>query len=307
MQAPLESESMHSVKGLIAVVTGAGSGIGQIMATALEHNGAKVYILGRTLEKLKETVARAKFGNIIPIQASVTSHDDLQRAVDRIRDEEGYINLLINNAGISTPNLGPPNTRPGPKWSLGRVRDYWFSRSYEDYLAVMQTNTVANLIVSFAFLELLDQGNKMREAEAALRPNLNPATAKMRSWVSSQIITTSSIGGFGRDHAAFIYNASKAATTHMMKHLATYLVPFGIRSNIIAPGFWHTGMTDDVARGIALTGGAVPKTLIPEQRFGTEQEMGGTIVYLASPAAGYCNGSVFVIDGGYLTNHPSTY
>ncbi len=70
---------------------------------------------------------------------------------------------------------------------------------------------------------------------------------------------------------------------------------------------WHTDMTDDIARGVALTGGTVPKSLIPEQRFGTEQEMGGTIVYLASPAGGYCNGVVMVVDGGYLTNHPSTY
>lgn len=171
-----------------------------------------------------------------PIQCSVTSHDDLQKAVAIIQDEEGYINLLVNNAGISTPNLGPPNSRPGPGWSLARVRDYWFTRSFEDYGAVMQTNTIANLIVSFAFVELLDQGNKLAEAEAARKPDSNPATAKMRNWVSSQIITTSSIGGFGRDHAAFIYNASKAATTHMMKQLATYLVPYGIRSNVIAPG-----------------------------------------------------------------------
>jgi NAD(P)-dependent dehydrogenase (short-subunit alcohol dehydrogenase family) len=66
-------------------------------------------------------------------------------------------------------------------------------------------------------------------------------------------------------------------------------------------------MTDDVARSVAFTGGEIPKSMIPEQRFGTEQEMGGTIVYLASPAAGYCNGMVLVIDGGYLANHPSSY
>lgn len=59
MQAPLESEHMHSIKGLVAVVTGAGSGIGQIMAKALEHNGAKVYILGRQLSKLEETAKMA--------------------------------------------------------------------------------------------------------------------------------------------------------------------------------------------------------------------------------------------------------
>ena len=53
-----------------------------------------------------------RFGNIHPIQASVTSHDDLQRAVDYITAQDGHINLLINNAGIATPNLGPHAPRP---------------------------------------------------------------------------------------------------------------------------------------------------------------------------------------------------
>ena len=58
-QNPLASENMHSVKGVVAVVTGVGSGIGLIMARALETNGAKVYILGRCLEKLQEAAKQA--------------------------------------------------------------------------------------------------------------------------------------------------------------------------------------------------------------------------------------------------------
>lgn len=188
----------------------------------------------------------------------MTSHEDLQAAIDHITNADGYINLLVNNAGISTPNLGSTVTRPTPKWSLPRLREYWFNRSFADYGAVMETNTIAHFIVSFAFLELLDQGNRIREREAAELERLREAEAKlaanglngvnatngagskrklkMRNYVSSQIVTTSSIGGFGRDNAAFIYNASKAATTHMMKQLATYLIPWGIRSNVICPG-----------------------------------------------------------------------
>lgn len=66
-------------------------------------------------------------------------------------------------------------------------------------------------------------------------------------------------------------------------------------------------MTGDKARGVGLAGSELPKTFIPEQRFGTEHEMGGTIMYLASPAGGYCNGMVLLIDGGYLSNHFSSY
>jgi NAD(P)-dependent dehydrogenase (short-subunit alcohol dehydrogenase family) len=55
------------------------------------------------------------------------------------------------------------------------------------------------------------------------------------------------------------------------------------------------------------TGGRLPASMAPEERFGTAQEIGGTILYLASKAGGYCNGLVLLSDGGYLGNHPSTY
>lgn len=58
-QSPLASENMHSVKGVVAVVTVGGSGIGFIMARTLEANGAKVYILGRRLERLQGVAKQA--------------------------------------------------------------------------------------------------------------------------------------------------------------------------------------------------------------------------------------------------------
>jgi hypothetical protein len=51
----------------------------------------------------------------------------------------------------------------------------------------------------------------------------------------------------------------------------------------------------------------MPKALVPAQRVGAEEEMAGTILYLASKAGGYCNGSVVLVDGGVLSIHPSTY
>ena len=54
-------------------------------------------------------------------------------------------------------------------------------------------------------------------------------------------------------------------------------------------------------------GGVIPKSLVPAERIGNEDEMAGTILYLASKAGGYCNGSVLIVDGGVLSIHPSTY
>ncbi|KAJ9231598.1 hypothetical protein DTO169E5_7920 [Paecilomyces variotii] len=300
----LTASSLFDTTGRVAVITGGGTGLGLMMAKALEANGAKVYILGRRLEPLQEAAKQSTHGNIHPVQCSVTSHADLQGVVDHIAAKDGYINLLVNNAGISTPNLGPHATRPTPKWDISKVRDYWFHKSFADYAAVFETNTTASLMVTFAFLELLDKGNKKSEEEAKASQARNGAGKARIEYVRSQVVTLSSVGGFGRDNSAFIYGASKAAATHMMKNLATYLAPWKIRVNVIAPGYFNTDMMGNFYKA---TGGRLPASLAPEERFGDAQEIGGTIVYLASKAGAYCNGMVLLVDGGYVSNKPSSY
>jgi len=80
----IEAGKLFSVKGLVAVVTGGGTGIGLMIAKALEENGAKVYIVGRRLEILEKVSKEAKHGNLIPLQCDVTSKDDLLKLVDHI-------------------------------------------------------------------------------------------------------------------------------------------------------------------------------------------------------------------------------
>ncbi|KAI9689786.1 MAG: hypothetical protein M1822_009668 [Bathelium mastoideum] len=302
MQSPLFNDSLFDVSDCIAVVTGGGTGLGLMMTQALAANGAKVYILGRRMEPL-EKAAQESEGIVIPIQCSINSHKDLQRAVDIINETEGHINLLVNNAGISTPNLEPHPRRPTPDWDVSRVRDFWFKKQFSDYAAVFETNTTACLMASFAFLELLDKGNKKREAEEK-EARVNGARKGPSTYVRSQIIAVSSIGGFGRDNSAFIYGASKAGTTQMMKNLSTYLIPWRIRVNVIAPGYFNTDMMGNLSKA---TGGKLPMSLAPEERFGEGREIAGTVMYLASNAGAYCNGSVMLADGGYLANHPATY
>lgn len=194
-----------------------------MLAKALESHGAKVYITGRRLEKLQEAAQQAEHaGNIIPIQGSTTSHDDLQKAVDQITKETGYIDLLVNNAGMTTFDSSP-NARamPTAQSSVSEVRDYFFNyRPAQLWTETLETNVGAVFTTSMAFLELLDAGNKRREKDAP----------------TSQIISIGSVGGLTRFTNSFIYNASKAAVHHMMKNLGAFFVPFDIRTNIIAPG-----------------------------------------------------------------------
>ncbi|OAA45081.1 short chain dehydrogenase/reductase [Cordyceps fumosorosea ARSEF 2679] len=316
----LSPAHLFHVGDTIAVVTGGGTGLGLMMAKALASGGAKVYILGRRLDVLQKAAQDAMAeingnnstgsgsgsssgsGSIVPLQCSVTSKEELQRAVDHIAAQDAKIHLLINNAGIATPNLEPHPQRPNPKWDVKRMRDFWFNKAFEDYAALFETNTTAALQTSFAFLELLDKGNQARQAE--MEAARGPSYHGPHDFVRSQIIAMSSVGGFGRDNSAFCYGASKAGTTHMMKNLSTYLIPWKIRVNVVAPGYFNTEMMGTFYKS---TRGKLPRSIAPEERFGEMQDIGGTIVWLASRAGSYCNGNVLLIDGGYCAAHTATY
>lgn len=131
--------------------------------------------------------------------------------------EQGHIDLLIANAGVSGPDLNGLAASP----SLNELQDKLWSPSVEAFASTYTVNTAATFFTIVAFLGLLDKGNKKR-----------PRAAQR-----SQVLATSSISGFNRNvPGGFAYGGSKTATTQMMKQFATLLAPFNIRSNIIAPG-----------------------------------------------------------------------
>lgn len=161
------------------------------------------------------------------------------------------------------------------------------------------TNTTAVAFNIFAFLELLDAGNK--KGNCAGR--------------QSQVLVTTSIAGYLRNPNGFnCYPITKAATTHLIKCLSGTLVPYSIRVNGLAPGLFPS----DLAASIIAAGGgskdqdpstvgAFPKSFIPAERLGATADMAGTVLYLASAAGAYLNGNITVIDGGRITALPSTY
>lgn len=189
-----------------------------MMARALALNGArKVYIIGRRKDILEAAAASVSTGNITPLVGDVTSKDALSDIVKTITSEIGYINVLIANSGIAGPQASMPVTASS---SIADLQKAWGEYSFESYTQTFEVNTVAVWFSVIAFLGLLDEGNKKRNVDQ-----------------TSQVIATSSIAGFNRAvPGGFAYGQSKAATTHLMKQLATNLVPFDIRSNVIAPG-----------------------------------------------------------------------
>ncbi|KIV99816.1 uncharacterized protein PV09_08620 [Verruconis gallopava] len=317
MSVSVNAVDLFSVNGLVAVITGGGSGsslypylysfivavlrnkmladsregIGLMMAKALEANGAlKVYIIGRRLQTLQTAAKQGKFGNIIPLQGDVTSKEDLTRIVKHIESETGYVDLLVANAGVSGPDL----TGLSFNSSLLEVRDKLWSPDFDVFAGTYAVNTAATFFTIVAFLELLNKGNQKNEGSGKQR---------------SQIVATSSISGFNRNvPGGFAYGGSKAATTQMMKQFATFLAPWGIRSNVIAPGIYPSEMTTaNLAREDEEPKKVYPASVIPEERIGDEQDIAGAILFLASRAGAYLNGNVLITDGGRLSVMPSSY
>ncbi|RSL54771.1 hypothetical protein CEP53_007317 [Fusarium sp. AF-6] len=289
MSQSTPSTNLFDVSGIVAVVTGGGSGLGLFMTRALAENGAKkVYIIGRRKEVLENAVKEIGLDNVIPVQCDVTNRENLKAAVAFIEKDVGYINLLVANSGISGPSGNVP-----PGATIAQVQETLFDIPMEDFTNTYHVNCTAVFYTTIAFLGLLDEGNKRSDYQGG----------------RSQVIATSSIGSFNRKiTAGFAYGTSKGATTLMMKILATYLVTYRIRANVLCPGLFPTDLTESLIKGDDPTAeGAFPMDQIPAERAGRPEDIMGPLLYLASRAGAYSSGNCVITDGGRLSVTPATY
>ncbi|KAF7555902.1 hypothetical protein G7Z17_g1772 [Cylindrodendrum hubeiense] len=239
-------DALFRVDGIVAVITGGGTGIGLIMARALASNGArKVYILGRRLDVL-ETAAQ-EHHSLVPLRCDVTSKDDLQSVVDHITNEVGYVNLVVANSGT----IGPPG-RFNPSSSLPQLREDLFTNySMEEMTKAMNLNVTAAFFTMTSFLELLDAGNKNALKGGFGKP-INEGSDVPT--IQSQVIFTTSVSAFSRHWTSSPpYLTSKVAIMQVAKHASTQLAKFGIRVNAIAPGLYPSDLAT------VLTAGRVPE------------------------------------------------
>ncbi|GIJ99846.1 hypothetical protein Aspvir_003854 [Aspergillus viridinutans] len=298
----LQASKLFSIQGCVAVVTGAGSGLGRTMALALDANGAsKVFIIGRREDKLQETASLAINKTIIAIKGDVSSKESLQAAYDSIASQADHVDLLIANSGVMGPSARPPAAKEdGTKPSLSEVRDQLWAVPMEDFSKVFEINVTGSYYTVLAFLPLLEATNKRRPAPE--KDKLSPPTA--------QVLITSSIAGFIRQGPfSFAYSLSKSATNHLVKMLSTTLSSYDIRVNGIAPGLYHSEMSAEAFKGgdRGISDGSFPRERIPLTRGGSEEDIAGLILWLASASGGYINGSIIVTDGGRTAVHPASY
>ncbi len=264
------SDDLFDLGGKVAVVTGAGSGLGRAFARRLAVHGARVVCADREPAWAEETAAllgsHGSRGE--PVVVDVADAASVAAMAERVRGAFGRVDVLFNNAGIAT--------------APARVHEL----PVEDWDRLLAVNLRGVFLCTRALLPLMLAGG------------------------GSIVNVASIIGlaGYypGFPSAACNYAASKAAVVGFTRQAAAEYAGDGIRVNAIAPG-WHEGTRLGGARRAAASPETVARfdaaivERTPLGRKGRPEELEGLAIYLASRASSFVTGQVFVHDGGWLS------
>ncbi|HZZ34198.1 MAG TPA: SDR family oxidoreductase [Caulobacteraceae bacterium] len=251
-----------NLKGKVALITGGNSGIGLGMAEALAQAGADVVIWGSNAEKnLKAEGKLTNYGvRVLAQRVDVADEAAVIAGMAEAATAMGRIDTVIANAGIGG---GAPS----------------FSE-----MTVQTWRRVMSVNLEGAFVTCREACKHMVERAKTGDPG-------------GSIVVTSSlsaIDGAARNEA---YAATKGAVISMVKGIAVEHARYGVRANVILPGWIATDMTAGAQSSTVFTDKVISR--VPFRRWGEPEDFGGIAVYLASDASKYHSGDSFVIDGGY--------
>jgi len=265
------NDAARSLTGKVALVTGAGRGLGRAFAERLASMGADVaihgmrengpaeYGEGTTLTAVAEAVAADHGVRTMRVLGDLTKGEDIERIVETTSTALGPIDILVHNAG---GDIAAAGGKPNPNDAVG-IRE-------EDVRAVLDRNLLATILTCQA----VARGMMERR--------------------SGRIVTIGSVAAFKGRTQGSIYAVAKAGMTHYTRCLADQLRPYDITVNCIAPGDTRTGRfmgTRAVDQARMVETGTL-------DRIATIDEVARVVEVFAGPLGAFVSGQVLRVDGG---------
>ena len=243
----------------VAIVTGAGSGMGKAIAGLFAKEGAKVIASDINETGVKDLIASSGdiAGEIVFSQTDVSNRNQVEAMIDLAVNKYGKLDVLVNNAGVLDQ-----------MYSVTEVEDEFWDK-------VMDINVNSVMYACRKAIPIM-----------------------MKNGCGS-IINTASVGGLFGCRAGAAYTASKFAVVGLTKNIGFMYAKEGIRCNAICPGSIITniaaGLSNASECGMARSGAGVP--LSP--RMGQPEEIANTALFLASDESSFINGTTVTVDGGW--------
>jgi NAD(P)-dependent dehydrogenase (short-subunit alcohol dehydrogenase family) len=260
----VKGEELMSLAEKVALITGAGSGIGKAAALLLAREGAKIAVLGRTEEELEQTVNKIhnNGGEAMPVEADISQANQMQEGIQKIVNQWGRLDIVFANAGIN--GVWAPIEELDP----------------EEWNKTININLTGTFFtVKYAVPYLKKQGG-------------------------SVIITSSVNGTrIFSNTGATAYSCTKAAQVAFAKMVALELAKHRIRVNVICPGAIETSIDENTERQdlqeaqepVEYPEGRIPLT---DGKPGTSKQVAQLVLFLASEASSHITGTELWIDGG---------
>lgn len=248
----------------VALITGAGSGIGRATSLRFASEGASIIVVDKKPETAAETVKLIKDetgNNAIAIQCDISSKIEVKNMAKEVFQEFPRLDILINNAGIGTFSYG----------ALYKISEKVWDET-------MNVNLRGTWLVTKALVKKM----KNQDLNGELR---------------GKIINVSSLAGKIPSTPLGVYSISKAGVIAMTQILAQELAPFKITVNAVCPGFHVTAiyLNDEnlVRQAVDMWGGKIPL-----ERLGTAEDVANVLFFLASDDSNYLTGQSLNCTGG---------
>lgn len=244
----------------VALITGAGKGIGRAIATLFAREGADIAVNDVDLQSADETAGEIRrIGRrAISVKADVGEPDEVDTMVDKVITELGGVHILVNNAGITDQGSVPT-----------------IESSIEHWDKVMKVHVRGTYLCS------------------------RRVGQWMVSHKTGKIVNTGSIAGIGGFAPRVAYGPAKAAIIHMTRCLAIEWAKYNINVNCIAPGYTLSSNIQEALKDIGADEERL-KARIPLGQFNESEDIANAALFLVSDDARRITGVVLPVDGGWL-------